>query len=78
MAHATHEDTKVIRRYIDEADFLKALDNAPPRIVDPRFWAYWNSRMGRYPEPPLPCGSWGDVARSERTCYTQRRPKAVR
>jgi hypothetical protein len=32
----------------------EALDKAPPGIIDPRSWAYWNSKMGRYPAPPLP------------------------
>jgi hypothetical protein len=54
MARATHEDMKVIRRYVDDADFLEALDKAPPGIIDRRSWAYWNSKMGRYPAPPLP------------------------
>jgi hypothetical protein len=54
MARATHEDMKVIRRYVDEADFLEALDKAPPGIIDRRSWAYWNSKMGRYPAPPEP------------------------
>lgn len=54
MARATHEDMKVIRRYVDDAGFLEALDNAPPGIIDRRSWAYWNSKVGRYPAPPLP------------------------
>lgn len=54
MARATHEDMKVIRRYVDDADFLEALDKAPPGIIDRRSWAYWNSKMGRYPAPPEP------------------------
>jgi hypothetical protein len=54
MARATHEDMKVIRQYVDDADFLEALDKAPPGIIDQRSWAYWNSKMGRYPAPPLP------------------------
>lgn len=54
MAKATHEDMKVIRRYVDESDFLEALDKAPPGIIDRRSWAYWNSKMGRYPTPPEP------------------------
>jgi hypothetical protein len=54
MAQATHEDMTVIRRYVDEADFLEALDKAPPGIIDQRSWAYWNSKMGRYPAPPEP------------------------
>ncbi len=54
MARATYEDMKVICHYVDEADFLEALDKAPPGIIDPRSWAYWNSKMGRYPAPPMP------------------------
>jgi hypothetical protein len=54
MASATHEDMKVLRRYVTDDDFREALDHAPPGIIDPRSWAYWNSKMGRYPAPPLP------------------------
>ena len=54
MARATHEDMRVLRRYLSDADFVEALDNAPPGIIDPRSWAYWNNKMGRYPPPPLP------------------------
>lgn len=45
---------KVIRQYVSDDDFREALDRAPPGIIDPRSWAYWNSKMGRYPAPPLP------------------------
>jgi hypothetical protein len=44
---------RVIRQYVSDEDFREALDRAPPGIIDPRSWAYWNSKMGRYP-PPLP------------------------
>lgn len=54
MARATHEEMKVIRRYVGDEDFREALDKAPPGIIDPRSWAYWNSKLGRYPAPPLP------------------------
>ena len=54
MAHATPEDLTVVRRYLSEDDFREALDKAPPGIIDPRSWAYWNSRFGRYPAPPMP------------------------
>jgi hypothetical protein len=54
MTYARHEDMRVIRRYVSDADILEALDHAPPGIIDPRSWAYWNSKMGRYPAPPLP------------------------
>src|ERR1700756_4723458 len=60
MARATHEDMKVIRRYVSDDDFREALDKAPPGIIDPRSWAYWNSKMGRYPPPPLPKRNFGD------------------
>jgi hypothetical protein len=54
MASATHEDMKVLRRHVSDEDFREALEHAPPGIIDPRSWAYWNSKMGRYPAPPLP------------------------
>ena len=54
MTYATHPDMKALRRYVSDADFLEALDRAPPGIIDPRSWAYWNLRAGRYPAPPLP------------------------
>jgi hypothetical protein len=54
MTYARHEDMRVIRRYVSDDDMRHALDNAPPGIIDPRSWAYWNSKMGRYPPPPLP------------------------
>jgi hypothetical protein len=54
MAHAAHDDMKVIRRYVSDDDFREALDHAPPGIIDPRSWAYWNSKFGRFPAPPPP------------------------
>lgn len=54
MTYARHEDMQLIRRYVTDDDMREALDNAPPGIIDPRSWAYWNSKMGRYPAPPLP------------------------
>jgi hypothetical protein len=54
MTYARHEDMSVIRRYVCDDDFREALDQAPPGIIDARSWAYWNSKMGRYPAPPLP------------------------
>lgn len=54
FARATHDDMKLLRTYLDDDDLREALDNAPPGIIDPRSWAYWNARLGRYPAPPLP------------------------
>jgi hypothetical protein len=54
MTYALHEDMRVLRRYVTDDDMREALDKAPPGIIDPRSWAYWNSKMGRYPAPPMP------------------------
>ena len=54
LAGATHEEMKLLRRFLSEDDLREALDAAPPGIIDPRSWAYWNSKLGRYPPPPLP------------------------
>jgi hypothetical protein len=54
LTYARHEDMRVIRRYVSNDDLREALDRAPPGIIDPRSWAYWNSKIGRYPAPPLP------------------------
>jgi hypothetical protein len=54
MTNATPEDLTVLRRYVAPEDFLEALDNAPPGIIDARSWAYWHLRLGRQPAPPLP------------------------
>lgn len=54
MTYARHEDMQVIRRYVSDDEFREALDLAPAGIIDPRSWAYWNLKMGRYPAPPMP------------------------
>lgn len=59
MTHANHEDMAVLRRYVSDNDFREALDRAPAGIIDPRSWAYWNSKFGRYPTPPLPARRFG-------------------
>jgi hypothetical protein len=66
MTYAMHEDMQNIRRYVSDDDFREALDRAPPGIIDPRSWAYWNSKMGRYPPPPLPRRRFGDVVGPEK------------
>lgn len=54
LARATHEDMRVLRNHVSEADFVEALDRAPPGIIDARSWAYWNSKIARWPPPPMP------------------------
>lgn len=53
MTYAHHKDMRVIREFVSDDEFRQALDTAPPGIIDPRSWAYWNLKMGRFPPPPL-------------------------
>lgn len=59
LARATHEDMNLLRRFLTEDDLRDALDHAPAGIIDPRSWAYWNAKMGRYPAPPMPARRFG-------------------
>jgi hypothetical protein len=59
---ATPGDMAVLADHVDEDGMREALDTAPPGIIDPRSWAYWNARLGRYPPPPLPTRRLGDPA----------------
>jgi hypothetical protein len=54
FARATHEEMTALRAYLDDDDLREALEKAPPGVIDPRSWAYWNLRLGRYPAPPQP------------------------
>jgi hypothetical protein len=59
FSRATHEDMTVLRAFLTDDDFREALDHAPPGIIDPRSWAYWNAKFGRYPAPPIPLRQLG-------------------
>jgi len=82
MTYAMHEEMRVIRRYVSDDDFKDALDHAPPGIIDPRSWAYWNSKMGRYPTPPLPLRRFEQIVGPEKlefaTSCRSARPDAAR
>ena len=54
FARATHREMQALRAYVDDDDFVEALDKAPPGIIDARSWSYWNLRAGRWPAPPMP------------------------
>ena len=71
MTYALPEDMRFIRKYVSDDDFRDALDHAPAGIVDPRSWAYWNSKMGRYPAPPQPVRRFGLPADSAETAIGQ-------
>lgn len=53
MTYAHHKDMRVVRQFVSDDEIRQALDTAPPGIIDPRSWAYWNLKMGRFPPPPL-------------------------
>jgi len=50
--HATHADMTVLRRHLSDDDLRKALEAAPPGIIDGRSWAYWRLMLD-LPERPL-------------------------
>ncbi len=54
MTYGTHEDMKIVRKYVTDEELKEVLDHAPPGIFDNRSWAYWNVILGRYPPPPQP------------------------
>jgi hypothetical protein len=54
MTYGDDADLQIIRQYLSDAELLAALENAPPGVFDPRSWAYWNLKLGRYPTPPMP------------------------
>jgi hypothetical protein len=79
-SHATYDDMKVIRRYVSDDDFREALDRAPPGIIDPGSWAYWNSKFGRFPAPPMRKRrlGWGSQASTKRNCGKREHGEWVR
>jgi hypothetical protein len=54
LTFGTHEDVTTLCKYISDSELREAIDHAPPGIFDPRSWAYWNLKLGRYPAPPMP------------------------
>jgi len=71
MTYAMHEQMRVLRRYVSDDDFREALDHAPAGIIDARSWAYWNSKMGRYPPPPLPVRRFGGAVGPDISALTR-------
>jgi hypothetical protein len=62
LANALPEDMRALRRYVLDDEMREALDHAPPGIIDPRSWAYWNTKMHQYPAPPIPVRKFGETA----------------
>jgi hypothetical protein len=60
MSYSTPEDMAVLRTHVSDDDFREALERAPPGIINPGSWTYWNTKMGRLPVPPLPKRTFGE------------------
>ncbi len=54
MTLGTAEDVRAVRAAWGDRAFTDALDHAPPGVMDPRSWNYWNLFFGRRPPPPMP------------------------
>jgi len=54
LRYAQPADMAAIRAELGDDYILQTLDRIPPGIVDARSWAYWNSKLGRWPAPPAP------------------------
>lgn len=54
MTYGSIEDISSAKKYFTEADFRRALEEAPPGVFDKRSWAYWNTVLGRLPVATLP------------------------
>lgn len=51
--YATHADMKALRRHLSDDEMRRALDGAPPGIIDGRSWAYWRLMLD-LPDKALP------------------------
>ncbi|MDD2760660.1 MAG: hypothetical protein PHH11_10255 [Methylomonas sp.] len=58
MTYGTHDDMKVVRQQFSDEELIEALDRAPPGIFDARSWAYWNLKLNRDPDLPMPVRSF--------------------
>jgi hypothetical protein len=54
MTFGDDADMRIIRQFLGDDDLRYALEHAPAGIFDPRSWAYWNLKLGRYPAPAMP------------------------
>ncbi len=54
MQLGTWEDVIGVRKLLGEQALKEALRAAPPGILDPRSWNYWNLLFGNVPVPPMP------------------------
>jgi hypothetical protein len=59
--YADIEDMKRLQVEYGKDNLANALINAPPGIIDPRSWAYWNLILRDLsPPPPMPTRTFPD------------------
>ena len=66
MRASTDEDMALLLEHVGQDGLAEAVDNAPPGIITPRSWSYWNAKLRRYSTPPMPVRSdrlAGDITR---------------
>jgi hypothetical protein len=54
MQLGTWDDVQGARRLLGDDAFKRALDEAPPGVLDAKSWNYWNRFLGRVPTPAMP------------------------
>jgi hypothetical protein len=54
MVYGSPVDTKIVERYIPEAEFRKVLENAPAGTFTTEAWRRWHERLRIVRLPPLP------------------------
>ena len=60
MTYGTIAELAVVEKYVGAEGFREAIRHAPPGIMDPRSWAYWNLMADIDPVPPMPVRDLGE------------------
>jgi hypothetical protein len=60
MNASVDEDMALLVAHVGQEGLIETLDNAPPGIICPRSWSYWNAKVGRFPAPPMPKRMFGE------------------
>ena len=60
MNYGTAEDLLLLEKAgIGLPEYLEVLENAPPGVLDPRSWTFWNLKCGRTTVLPMPVRNFG-------------------
>jgi hypothetical protein len=65
LTYGVHSDVTTLLRSFSKDALADALINAPPGIIDPRSWAYWNLILRDLsPPPPMPTRTFDETKAS--------------